>query len=36
MKKAILWLLAMGMAGFWGCSSSTEVLNYAFFPAIDQ
>ena len=32
MKKSLLWLLAMGMVGFWGCSSSTEVLNYPFFP----
>ena len=32
MKKAILYLLAMGMLGFWNCSSSTEVLNYPFFP----
>lgn len=32
MKKVILCLLAMGMAGFWNCSSRTEVLNYPFFP----
>jgi hypothetical protein len=34
MKKSLLWLLVMGMAGFWGCSSSTEVLNYPFFPQL--
>jgi hypothetical protein len=31
MKKAILCLLAMGMVGFWGCSSGTKMLNYATF-----
>jgi hypothetical protein len=34
MKKAILCLLAMGMCGFFGCSSSTKVLNDANFPKI--
>jgi hypothetical protein len=34
MKKAILCLLAMGMVGFLGCSSRTEILNYPHFPEI--
>ncbi len=34
MKKVILCLLAMGMAGFWGCSGRTELLKGAKFPEI--
>jgi hypothetical protein len=34
MKKAILFLLAMGMVGFWGCSSRTKTLNAPDFPGI--
>ncbi len=34
MKKVILCLLAMGMVGFLGCSSRTEILNYPNFPEI--
>ena len=34
MKKVILCLLAMGMIGFLGCSSRSEILNYANFPEI--
>jgi hypothetical protein len=34
MKKAVLCLLAMGIVGFWGCSSSTEILKNATFPEI--
>jgi len=33
-KKAILCLLAMGLVGFWGCSSRTKTLNTADFPGI--
>ena len=36
MKKVILCLLAMGMVGFLGCSSSTKVLNEANFPGITK
>jgi hypothetical protein len=34
MKKMILFLLATGMIGFWGCSSKTEISKYANFPII--
>jgi hypothetical protein len=34
MKKAILCLLAMGIVGFWGCSSRTKTLNAPNFPEI--
>ena len=34
MKKVILCLLAMGMVGFWGCSSSTKILENANLPEI--
>ena len=34
MKKVILCLLAMGMVGFFGCSSRTKALNYGNFPKI--
>ena len=34
MKECILFLLAMGMVGFWGCSSKTELLKNAKFPEI--
>ena len=34
MKKAILCLLAMGICGFFGCSSSTKLLNDAYWPRI--
>jgi len=36
MKKAILCVLAMGICGFFGCSSSTKVLNEANFPGITK
>jgi hypothetical protein len=34
MKACILFLLAMGMVGFGGCSSRTELLKDAKFPEI--
>jgi hypothetical protein len=34
MEKVILALLAMGMVGFWGCSSRTELSKNAKFPEI--
>jgi hypothetical protein len=34
MKKVILCLLAMGMVGFWGCSSATKISKYDNFPVI--
>ncbi len=34
MKKAILCLLATGMVGVWGCSSTTKIEKYANFPVI--
>jgi hypothetical protein len=34
MKKGILCLLALGMVGFWGCSSATKISKYDNFPVI--
>jgi hypothetical protein len=34
MKKVILGLLAMGMVGFWGCSSGTGLAKNAKLPEI--
>lgn len=34
MKKRIFFLLAVGISGFWGCSSKTELLKYGNLPEI--
>ncbi len=34
MKKPILFLLAMGMVAFWGCSARTELFKGAKLPEI--
>lgn len=34
MKKAIIWLLAAGMVGLWGCSAKTKTINYLDLPQI--